>query len=182
MFFSSHRIEPSPNASAQIRLGYGQKGKPKTFQDAVTVTKLLDIRYLWIDSLCILQDDRDDWDREKGRTGAIYHQATVTIAAGHARNSIEGLFLSDPWLAYLPLGKADVIGSEIQPPAINNNVTVSSNENQPLYVCVIVPEVTRAVRLPFFVGQTLIDSPYLAPSPIKRFDQRGPIDDLPLFK
>jgi Heterokaryon incompatibility protein (HET) len=33
---------------------------PKTFQDAVAITQMLNIRYLWIDSLCIIQDDVDD--------------------------------------------------------------------------------------------------------------------------
>lgn len=34
---------------------------PKTFQDAVTTCIALDIRYIWIDSLCILQDSPEDW-------------------------------------------------------------------------------------------------------------------------
>jgi hypothetical protein len=34
---------------------------PKTFQNAITVSRQLGIRFLWIDSLCILQDDTDDW-------------------------------------------------------------------------------------------------------------------------
>ena len=34
---------------------------PKTFQDAVVVTRALGLRYLWIDSLCIIQDDEGDW-------------------------------------------------------------------------------------------------------------------------
>ena len=40
--------------------GIAFKMLPKTFQDAVTVTRAIDIRYLWIDSLCILQDDKKD--------------------------------------------------------------------------------------------------------------------------
>lgn len=34
---------------------------PKTYQDALVVTLSLGYRYIWIDSLCIIQDDRDDW-------------------------------------------------------------------------------------------------------------------------
>jgi hypothetical protein len=37
---------------------------PRTFRDAVTLTRRLNFRYLWIDSLCIIQDDSDDWARE----------------------------------------------------------------------------------------------------------------------
>ena len=38
----------------------------KTFQDAITTTQELGIRYLWIDSICILQDDKEDWEVQSG--------------------------------------------------------------------------------------------------------------------
>lgn len=34
---------------------------PPTFRDAVVLTGALNIRYLWIDCLCIIQDDIGDW-------------------------------------------------------------------------------------------------------------------------
>ncbi len=37
---------------------------PSTYQDAISVCRALSIRYLWIDSLCIVQDDIEDWQRE----------------------------------------------------------------------------------------------------------------------
>jgi hypothetical protein len=52
---------------------------PKTFQDAVTVVRKLGLRYLWIDSLCILQDSTEDWERESAVMGQIYHRSTLTI-------------------------------------------------------------------------------------------------------
>ncbi len=54
---------------------------PATFRDAVIVTRKLGLRYLWIDSLCILQDDKADWERESAVMGNIYHRSTVTIIA-----------------------------------------------------------------------------------------------------
>jgi len=36
---------------------------PYTFRDAVTIAHHLNIRYLWIDSMCIIQGDRDDWEK-----------------------------------------------------------------------------------------------------------------------
>lgn len=54
---------------------------PKTFQDAVTVVRKLGLRYLWIDSLCILQDSTEDWERESVVMGQIYHRSTLTIMA-----------------------------------------------------------------------------------------------------
>jgi hypothetical protein len=54
---------------------------PKTFRDAVAITRLLHLRYLWIDSLCIIQDDRKDWSVEAPRIGTVYSKAYLVIAA-----------------------------------------------------------------------------------------------------
>ncbi|KAE8446219.1 hypothetical protein EG329_012444 [Mollisiaceae sp. DMI_Dod_QoI] len=64
----------------------------KTFQDAVTITRRLGIRYLWIDSLCIIQDDLEDWKMQSSQMLSIYHGAYLTIAADHAENGQGGCF------------------------------------------------------------------------------------------
>ncbi|KAI0100335.1 heterokaryon incompatibility protein-domain-containing protein [Nemania sp. FL0031] len=66
---------------------------PKTFQDAIRVTRYLGIRYLWIDSLCIIQDDDEDWGREAAKMAAYYTGAEVVLAASSSQGSSEG-FLS----------------------------------------------------------------------------------------
>lgn len=53
----------------------------KTFRDAITLTRLLGIEYIWIDSLCIIQDDVVDWQIESSKMAAIYEHSYVTIAA-----------------------------------------------------------------------------------------------------
>ncbi|KAI8944488.1 heterokaryon incompatibility protein-domain-containing protein [Xylaria longipes] len=50
-----------------------------TFQDAITVVRQLGLRYLWIDSLCIIQDDSNDWARESSKMAATYSLAHLTI-------------------------------------------------------------------------------------------------------
>lgn len=40
---------------------------PKTYLDAITITRHLGLRYIWVDALCICQDDADDWARESAR-------------------------------------------------------------------------------------------------------------------
>jgi hypothetical protein len=65
---------------------------PRTFQDAVIIAKNLDIEYLWIDSLCIIQDSIEDWQRECSRMASIYSGALVTIAASDAADSSKGFF------------------------------------------------------------------------------------------
>ncbi|RYP51581.1 hypothetical protein DL768_003088 [Monosporascus sp. mg162] len=67
---------------------------PKTIQDAVKVTAALDIEYLWVDSICIVQDDDDDKAREIADMPNIYNGATVTIVAATAKTAKDG-FLQD---------------------------------------------------------------------------------------
>lgn len=53
----------------------------KTFQDAVFIARKLRIRFMWIDSLCIIQDDSEDWEAESGKLGSIYENSYLTISA-----------------------------------------------------------------------------------------------------
>ncbi|KAF2420546.1 HET-domain-containing protein, partial [Tothia fuscella] len=69
---------------------------PRTFRDAIDVANALNISYIWIDSLCIVQDDPEDWEREAARMASIYRNSYLTIAAVSAHNSSEGLFLDNP--------------------------------------------------------------------------------------
>lgn len=65
---------------------------PQTFQDALVLTKTFGMRYMWIDALCILQDSREDWQRESAQMCRIYENSYCNIAATASRNSSEGLF------------------------------------------------------------------------------------------
>lgn len=67
---------------------------PITFRDAVDITKRLGCDYLWIDSLCIVQDDMDDWAKEAANMAAIYSKGVITIAAAAATGPRDGLFKS----------------------------------------------------------------------------------------
>ena len=66
---------------------------PKTFQNAVTVTMWFKIKYLWIDSLCIIQDSLQDWERESTFMNHIYKNSFLTIAATKAVDATAGLFV-----------------------------------------------------------------------------------------
>lgn len=65
---------------------------PQTFRDAIIFTRRLKIRYLWIDSLCIIQDDNKDWQRQACKMPAIYENSYVTIAATASDSSTGGCF------------------------------------------------------------------------------------------
>ncbi|CAI6326746.1 unnamed protein product [Periconia digitata] len=63
---------------------------PATYQDAVKLTRELGLRYLWLDSLCICQDDAADWERESSKMLSIYSNAYLTVSAARAKNTSEG--------------------------------------------------------------------------------------------
>ena len=54
---------------------------PATFADAVWFTLGLGIQYIWIDSLCIVQDDTQDWLDESKWMGHVYYNAYIVFAA-----------------------------------------------------------------------------------------------------
>ncbi|KAK0620986.1 heterokaryon incompatibility protein-domain-containing protein [Immersiella caudata] len=62
-------------------IGIPWKDIPQTFRDAIELSWALGIRYLWIDSLCILQDDTVDWDTESASMAKVYENSFLTIAA-----------------------------------------------------------------------------------------------------
>jgi hypothetical protein len=77
--------------------GISWKSLPKTFQDAITTTRAIGLQYIWIDLICIIQGDKEDWLRESPRIGTLYEGARLVIAASHARDGNEGCFFErDP--------------------------------------------------------------------------------------
>lgn len=64
----------------------------QTYQDAIAITRLLGLRYLWIDSLCIIQDSMFDWQTEAAKMGGIFKFSFCTIAASWPSSNSEGCF------------------------------------------------------------------------------------------
>lgn len=65
----------------------------QVIQDAAIVCKLLGVRYLWVDALCIIQGDLQDWEKESTTMGNIFRNAYLTIGAA-AIESCHESFLS----------------------------------------------------------------------------------------
>jgi hypothetical protein len=78
---------------------------PKTFLDTISTTIHLGIEYLWIDSLCIMQDEEDlsNWSHEAGLMHKVYSSSYCNISASVAENCSEGLSRDrDPDILYAP--------------------------------------------------------------------------------
>jgi hypothetical protein len=69
---------------------------PRTYQDAVRYVRLLGLQYLWIDSLCILQDSEEDLQRESAKMATIYQNSFLTLAASAAYDSSSRLNFQTP--------------------------------------------------------------------------------------
>lgn len=65
---------------------------PKTFREAIKTSRLLGFMYLWIDSLCIIQDDAEDWRKEASRMGDVYSGSSLNLSASGAKDGSEGCF------------------------------------------------------------------------------------------
>ena len=65
---------------------------PKSFRDALKVAAKLKVRYLWIDSLCIIQDSTEDWQREASLMSDVYTNSWCNIAATKALDGRDGCF------------------------------------------------------------------------------------------
>ena len=68
---------------------------PPTFQDAITTTRRLGFEYIWIDSLCIVQDDPDELHAEMKKMEDIYSGAACTLAATSASGCTDGFLRRD---------------------------------------------------------------------------------------
>jgi hypothetical protein len=78
-------IRQRQNGISTIELG-------TLFNDFVSLAQGLGASFVWIDSLCIVQDDPEDWAREALQMARVYSNSALNIAATSAANSTYGLF------------------------------------------------------------------------------------------
>ncbi|KAF1963923.1 HET-domain-containing protein [Bimuria novae-zelandiae CBS 107.79] len=65
---------------------------PRTFEDAMLITRELGVRFIWIDALCIVQDDAKEWEQEAAKMKDIYSGSILNIAACDSPGSAGGCF------------------------------------------------------------------------------------------
>ncbi|KAH8900301.1 HET-domain-containing protein [Thozetella sp. PMI_491] len=85
----SHNLETHKEGIEEEKL-------PLTYREAIDFTRRLGIRCLWIDSLCIVQDDLEDWRREAAQMAAIYSGSYLVVSAARSDRADGGLFAGRP--------------------------------------------------------------------------------------
>lgn len=94
------------------KMGISLQSFPQTFQDAIWVSRSLKIRYIWIDALCIIQDNDEDWNTQSQKMASIFSNSFLTISAVASKDPHNGCFgnpissnlgvVSDRHYAHLP--------------------------------------------------------------------------------
>jgi Heterokaryon incompatibility protein (HET) len=121
---------------AELQRGIEISSLPHVFQDSVQVAQNLDISYLWIDALCIQQDeDHSDWKRESQNMNKVYSHAFLNISAtlssdGQGSESLfgeRGKVLSEPTNI-----KLNIDGTQQNYIILDSNTWVDEIDNAPL--------------------------------------------------
>ena len=129
---------------------------PATIRDAIEVARYLRVQYIWVDALCIIQDDTQDWIRESAHMAAVYGEAYLTIAASsvdssgvsflHAsRENGEHLFRLDKNRRHENCDRSDE--ATTQPEVLGVRRTVRSGFHQDPYKAIVDPGMCRAWTL-----------------------------------
>ncbi|KAL6711578.1 hypothetical protein ACN47E_004512 [Coniothyrium glycines] len=108
---------------------------PPNFKDAIMITRQLKLRFLWIDSLCIVQDSIEDWARESKNMGAIYCNSTLTLSALASKGSTSGILPRTAKHQYqYPMPVPIPTGSKTDPGGYEVMMTVQSFEEESLKI------------------------------------------------
>jgi hypothetical protein len=80
------------NIAQRRQDGISLRELPPMMQDAISVLRQLGVLYVWIDCMCIIQDDKDDWETEAATMASVYANAELTLAATWCAGSGQSLF------------------------------------------------------------------------------------------
>lgn len=80
------------NMATRKKDGISISTLPQAFKDIVEICRIFGVEFFWIDGLCIVQDDADDWRTQSALMADIYEHGYFTVAASKSRNPSNGCF------------------------------------------------------------------------------------------
>jgi hypothetical protein len=140
----------------RLRNGFDRNELPPMFRDCLTVAERLGVHYVWIDSICIIQDSPEDWAHEASCMSEVYRGAYCTIAAVSAFDSMTSLFTKTNPLAELDCIIKDPI------PILGGKIIVTLDLKTPL----------ELMQAPLYTRAWVLQERLLSPR-ILEFTNRG---------
>ncbi|KAK8093198.1 uncharacterized protein PG998_014599 [Apiospora kogelbergensis] len=109
---------------------------PQIYKDAVSIAYQLGVRYIWIDSLCIVQDNEEDWVEQASQMDQIYSNGALNLAGVEAQRETGLIF------ERIPLRVA---------PCVLTQSTVEADTSSESWICYRPDDVRKAVdRAPLY--------------------------------
>ncbi|KAG8162844.1 hypothetical protein KVR01_007322 [Diaporthe batatas] len=153
-------LQATKSNLSELLQGVDEEELPATIRDAVELARQIRVQYLWVDALCIIQDDLQDWIHESARMSAVYAQAHLTISASsvassrlsflhQSRGNKEVLF---HWQSHVSDTRINGTDHAVDTSLVRSGMlavrrTTSSGFHQDLYDNIIDPAMTRAWTL-----------------------------------
>lgn len=88
-------VELRDDTKLALLAGVSANNLVKTHREAIQFTQAFGVRYLWVDALCIIQGDQEDWERESKSMALIYGNAVLVLIAGRANDCRNGFIDND---------------------------------------------------------------------------------------
>lgn len=104
---------------------------PQTFQDAIMVARNLNVPYLWIDTFCIVQNSKQDWEKEAAAMVKVYCESLCTVAASS----------SDNWQrdCFVPRDTAKTLSCDLHWLDTNNGTVDEDVSLKSFHLCQLIP-------------------------------------------
>lgn len=84
------QLKTEATSISDRKRGFRDDSVPFCIRDAFKVTRTLGIRYLWVDALCIIQGDTEDWEKQSAQMAEIFRGAYAVICAAASESCHQG--------------------------------------------------------------------------------------------
>ncbi|KAI0914089.1 heterokaryon incompatibility protein-domain-containing protein [Ustulina deusta] len=111
---SKSQLKTTSLSIAQRQAAITDAEMTEVLRDSVAITRALSIPYLWVDALCILQDDISDWERQCRDMAELYRSAHIVICAASSASCLQGFMGERGYRIRVPFRstrKPSVVGS-----------------------------------------------------------------------